>query len=680
MSFLHPYLLFALAGGVIPVLIHLLTRDRIQYVPFSTMRFFVKRAKIVVQRKKFQELLLLIMRVLIALLLVIIFARPYFKTKVVDNRQKFDTARVIVADVSGSMRRAGLPDALKKEASDALDSLKEDSDTAALITFTDSPTVVSPLGNKISEVKTAVDALAPGYGPTNIGEALRKANDLLHSVNAKQKEIILISDLQREGWRYFKGDWKLDSDVKLVIKGVKPTDSNGKLAIVEADVPRGLVLDKQPSSIAVRVANFSDQPCSDIEVTLNLNGKKVNSQKVNIRANGTAAVRFRYVFDTPGDNLGTVTIAGDPSIPGGNTFYFNARTIPRIPVLLVNGRPSPKPLSDAAFFINKALAPGGETPFDVKILTPDAVTPQDVSGSLVVILANAGSLPAPAIEALSALLSRGGGVLFMPGDQVKPDAFNTQFAKVIPCKLRDILVAKPANGEVAESLTRIDFEHPIFETFSRPHHGDLSMPKFSKYWETTDTQLSRVLARFGDGRPAIVEKEIGNGISQVMVSAIDSTWNDFAYQSVFLPYLHQTVRYLAVRTEQKTGYSSGDLLPVPEGDSLKNSQGAALPAGSTTATDPGFYSLLNKDGKQETTYAVNGTFSEAKPAVVATDEIESAIERSTGEAAGSFDLDSPTASLGQEKKDTGKWWWYLLFGMVILSMTELVVGNKTLRH
>lgn len=679
MSFLNPYFLLALAGAALPILIHLLTRDRVQHVTFSTMRFFVKGAKLVVQRKKFQEMILLFMRIIIAALLAIIFARPFFKSKVVDNRQAVGTARVVVADVSGSMRRAGLPEALKKEASNALDSLKEDEDAAALVTFADSPNVVQPIGNKISEVKTAAAALVPGYGPTNIGEALRKANDILHSVNAKQKEIVLISDLQREGWRYFKGDWKLSGDVKLVVKALKPTDSNGKLAIVEADVPHSLVLDKQPSSIAVRVANFSDQPVSNLDVTLDINGKKADAQKINIGANGTAAVRFRHVFDTAGDNPGSVTIGGDPAVPGGNVYYFNARTIPRIPVLLINGKPSSNPLVDAAFFINKALAPGEETPFEVKILTADKVTPQDVSGSLVVILANVASVPVQATEALSALLSRGGGVFFLPGDQVKADTFNTQFAQIAPCKLRQIIQAKPANGETAESLTRIDYEHPVFETFARPHHGDLSLPKFVKYWETSDTQLARVLARFGDGRPAIVEREINNGVSMILVSDVDQAWNNFAYQSVFLPYLHQTVRYLAVRTEMRTAFTSGELMSVPEGETLKNPSGRVLAANETTAADPGFYSLLNKEGKQEAIYAVNGSFSEANSAAVAGDEIVAAIERAPDEIGGSFDIDS-TPVTGEGKKDVSGLWWYLLCGLVVLSMAELVLGNKTLRH
>lgn len=679
MSFANPYFLLALAGALLPVIIHLLTRDRIQHVAFSTVRFFAKGAKLVVRRKKFRELFLLLMRVAVALLLAVIFARPFFKSKAAAPVNTASTVRVIVADVSGSMRRPGLPEALTREALDAVGPLKNGEDAAALVTFADAPAIVEPVGGDLERIRAAAAATVPGYGGTNIAEALRKANELLRGVHAKQKEIVLISDLQREGWRYFKGDWKLASDVKLVVRGVKPPEGGGKLAIVEANVPRSLVLDKQPSSIAVRIANYSDKPCADLDVTLAIDGKKTDTQRINIRANGTAAVRFRHVFDTPGDNPGTVTIAGDPVLPGGNVFYFNARTIPRIPVLLVNGKPSANPLADAAFFIDKALEPGGDSPFQVKTVASDKVTPQDVAGSLVVVLANVGSAPASLADALAGLLERGGGVLFLPGDQVRAETFNAQFGRLAPCKLRQVLQAKPANGETAETLTRIDFEHPVFEVFAHPHHGDLTLPKFARYWETTDTQLSRVLARFGDGRPAIVERETGNGVSMALVSAVEEGWNDFAYQSVFLPYLYQTARYLAVRTEQRTNYASGELLPVPEGGTLKDPKDRSRPAGDATAADPGFYSARDREGKQEIVYAVNGSFTEADPATVAGDEIEAAIERAPGEIAGPLDTETASAAFGGGKKD-GNLWWYLLCGLVVLTMAELVVGNKTLRH
>ena len=76
-SFANPYFLAALAGVAVPVLIHLLTRDHVKHVAFSTLRFFARRAKAVVQRKRFQELLLIAMRAAIVALLALSFERGF---------------------------------------------------------------------------------------------------------------------------------------------------------------------------------------------------------------------------------------------------------------------------------------------------------------------------------------------------------------------------------------------------------------------------------------------------------------------------------------------------------------------------------------------------------------------------------------------------------------------------
>ena len=679
MSFINPYFLAGLAGIAAPILIHLLTRDRVVHLPFSTLRFFAKGAKLVVRRKKFHEILLLALRVLIVALLAFIFARPFFESKGANAGDSVGTARVIVMDVSGSIRRGGLADAAREEATAAVGSLKDGADAAALIIFADAPSVQRPLDRNLAEIKTDIAQTEPGYGGANIADALRKADELLRGAHAKKKEIVLISNLRRQGWHYFKGDWKLASDVTLTIRTLKQAAEENSVAIVEASAPNNLVSDQQPASIAVRIMNYSDQPRNSQDVTLLLDGAKADAQQVNIRPNGNVAVRFRHVFDTAGDHTGCLILGADPKSAGANVFYFNARVLPRIPVLLINGRPSSDPREDAAFFIDKALDPAEDSPFAVKVVTATDATAQDVTAASVVVLADVGQLSGSAASVLADRVNRGGGVFFLPGGQTTADVFNAQFATVAPCKLRRILQVPPGDDDTARSLTHIDFTSPVFDVFALPHHGDLTLPQFVKYWETTDTQLSRVLARFADGRPALVEREIGKGISLAFVSAIDPQWNDFALQSVFLPFMHQVGRYLAVQSGQRTGYSSGDMLPLPEGDILKDPQGKTHPASEApAAAEPGFYYAVNPSGKADFCYAVNGSFAGSDPAVIAPEEILAAVERAPGEVIGTLDTDSIAA--GEPGRRDGSLWWYLAWGLVALVMAEGVVGNKTLRH
>ena len=113
----------------------------------------------------------------------------------------------------------------------------------------------------------------------------------------------------------------------------------------------------------------------------------------------------------------------------------------------------------------------------------------------------------------------------------------------------------------------------------------------------------------------------------------------------------------------------------------KDPQGKMHPATETTSARPGFYYEINSAGKPDFCYAVNGSFAEGDPATVAPDEIVAAIERAPGEVLGGLDLDAASASAarGLQKKDAGLWW-ALLCGLIVLTMAELVVSNRTLRH
>jgi len=659
MAFSNPYFLLGLAGVAVPILIHLLTRDQVKKVAFSTLRFFEKGAKVVVQRKRFLELLLILMRAALFALLALVFARPFLGADPATT--EVENASVVLVDVSGSMRREGLMESAK----DAARSAVKKSGAVALITFSDTPDVRESFDTPAAGLPAAVDTINAGYGGTRMADGLRRANDLLRGIAARTKEIVLISDLDREGW--LPGDVKLDPGITLSVQLLTPKGPAPRASIIQAVSPDRLVLDQQPAAITVRIANFSDQPQQDLDVTFSIGGEKIETQKLNIPSGRSVAARFRHLFDTPGDHLGTVT-AGT-----GESYYFNARTIPRIPVLLINGHPSPKPQDDAAFFIEKAISPSAESPFAVQTVAAEKVTPAEIAAVSVVVLANVGEISPASAGALTGLLARGGGLLFFVGDQAKPEKFNVIFGNLAPFKLRQILQARPAEGERAESLTKVDYAHPIFEVFAAPHRGNLSLPKFARYWETTDTQRSRVLARFGDGRPAVLDRRIGNGTSLAIVSAPAADWNDLHYQSVFLPLLHQSMRFLAVQSGQRTTYSIGESLPVPEGGTLKG------PDGRTQADVPGFYSILDKDGAVQLQVAVNAALTESNPAVIAPEELVASVESTIPETPLPLSLNGLSAA-GKTDGDSGNLWWFLLCAVVALSAGELFLANRTVRH
>src|SRR5262245_45452656 len=79
MSFLTPLFFVALAGLAIPVLIHLIQREKKQIVHFPSLMFVRKVPYKSVRRRRIHNWLLLMVRLAAMALIVLAFARPFVR-------------------------------------------------------------------------------------------------------------------------------------------------------------------------------------------------------------------------------------------------------------------------------------------------------------------------------------------------------------------------------------------------------------------------------------------------------------------------------------------------------------------------------------------------------------------------------------------------------------------------
>src|ERR1051326_6837991 len=103
MSFLAPAFLAGLAAIAVPVLIHLIHRERKVVVEFPSLMFLERIPYKSVRRQKIRHLLLLIMRCVALALLVAAFARPFFEKRHPPITGQGARELVILLDRSASM-------------------------------------------------------------------------------------------------------------------------------------------------------------------------------------------------------------------------------------------------------------------------------------------------------------------------------------------------------------------------------------------------------------------------------------------------------------------------------------------------------------------------------------------------------------------------------------------------
>lgn len=662
LSFASSAWLWGLAAVAVPIGIHLLMRDRIQRVDFPTLRFFAKGARTVLRRRRVDEALLLALRILLIVLVVLAFARPGAALPA-EAAGTVAHARVIVLDGSGSMRphAAWLATAARRR----LDEMRP-GDAVAVVVIADGVRALSEPATDPARARDAIAAFAPGHGGTDLAAALRKADELLATVAARERSIVLLSDLQRSGWASFRGDWKLAAGTVLAIDRPDAPAAAG-VAITDADAPGNIALDGVPRAVSLRLANHAAVPAAGVTVSFSLDGAEVESRSLDLPAGGAGTVRFRRAFDKPGEHRGEIAVAaaGDEE---ARRHRFVVRVMERVPVALVSDR-AVRAGADPAFFARLALAPDEQSPFAV-VDAPAGGDGAALAQARVALVADAGE-PSPAVrQALHGMVRRGGGVLFMPGVRSDPEAFRRAFADLAPCRPLRILSESP---ELPQAIAGIDFAHPAFDLFARPHWGDLAAPRFVRYWEVADVQGAAVPLRLANGRPLLVERAVGDGIAMLLASGPDPAWNDLPHQAIFLPILHQAIRHLAVRGLPPATIAVGERLPGPPATAVRRPDGAEAPLSATAADVPGFYRCA-APGEAPATVAVNRPFAEADAAAVPADELAAAITRpgQGGEAAGGA---APAGAA-----PSGTWWWWILAAAAGLAAAELAVGNRAQRH
>ena len=159
---------------------------------------------------------------------------------------------------------------------------------------------------------------------------------------------------------------------------------------------------------------------------------------------------------------------------------------------------------------------------------------------------------------------------------------------------------RPRAGE-SVAITEVKFDHPIFEVFQES--GRLAAANVIGYFRSEPRANAAVLARFEDGSPALIEARTGKGRVLLFTSSLGPSWNDLPLTPLYLPFIHQMVRYAGTR-EENAWYGLGQTFTVgkakeaappavdtPGGARLSETR--TTPDGDllVTAREPGFYRL-----------------------------------------------------------------------------------------
>src|SRR5262245_12432045 len=215
MTFLTPWMLAGVIAAGIPVAIHLFFRSRHRRVPWAATKFLLTSIEQTSRRLRFQELLLLLLRMLVLILLAIAFMRPV--STVVRGGGRGDSVDAIfVIDTSFSM--AGKEDdaktrleKAKEEALKIIEELPPHSSVQVITTSGKSATNIGPKSpGNLDQARKIIEGLDVTHLSTDLnqGVSLAVMQKLLQSGQAANKEFYLFSDMQKTGFDQNGADLK----------------------------------------------------------------------------------------------------------------------------------------------------------------------------------------------------------------------------------------------------------------------------------------------------------------------------------------------------------------------------------------------------------------------------------------------------------------------------------------
>jgi Aerotolerance regulator N-terminal/von Willebrand factor type A domain len=515
LGFLSPLFLLGALAVAVPLVLHLL-RQRVDPVfEFSAVRFLRRAPVERARRRRLRDVLLFLLRSMALLLLAFGFARPYFQTGAPPPEPP---VTVVLADVSASMGGQARTARLRELARAAVEAAPS-GHAVGLVRFAATADVlVAPTLDR-GAVKAAAAQLEAGFGPTMYRVGFARAAEAL---GTKKGRVTIVTDLQSGGWTAGAGGG-VPSGTEVTVSDVGPLPRN--MGIV--------LLSTTPDGLLARLRNTGGP--RDAAVSVEVNGVRRDGRTVPLAGNGSVDVSLRVPI-ARGDTVAARLV--DPGGLPGDDVVWLVRSEPRRERVVVVV--SPGAGQQDGIYAQRALqALEGARAVDVAVVPADRLLSGDgLRGVSAMVIVGTAGLDRRGADALAAFVREGGGLLVTAGPGTNAELLAAGFGRGFP----RVRLGPSTDGTLA--LAVAETRHPALDVFA-VDPGAFNDVRFTRVADVLGEDGSDVLARFDSGAPALVATAYGRGRLAVFASDVSNRWNDFALQPAVVPFLGETVRWLA---------------------------------------------------------------------------------------------------------------------------------------
>ncbi|MZH46058.1 MAG: VWA domain-containing protein, partial [Nitrospinae bacterium] len=597
LNFSSPLFLLGMAGISIPILIHLLTKRQQKQIKFSAVYLLTQSQRRSIRKSRPNRLLLLLTRCLAIALFSIALANPFLSFGKSEAFLPASPASIVfVLDNSYSMgirsKEKTLFDNAIKYIFEIIRQSPDSSEFSLVLASSPAQTIKEWTTNKPA-FATILKAQTISYQTTHIGGAIDEAIKLLDIAKHENKKILLLTDLDKNGWQ--EGSFPASTTPYLIqtINFSQLQSGDNKGMIENVNLSQEFLTQSRMLRVKAEVKNFSNT-LSQTPVSLFLEGKLVKEKLLDLPAGQTIDQEFSYPLKRNQPLNGKIQISDD-ALPIDNSRYFPFHPSQNIRVLVVDGDPETISHQSESFYLEHALNPFSVplSNIDPTVSTLAELTLRNLSDFSVVILANVRELPPGYELELEKFVLNGGALLFGMGDQVNPKYFNERLGNLLPVKLES--QQQTRKGELHLLLKNND--HPVMQVFSDKALEEMRGINFYSMYTLSarEDKKFKVGTWFSNKHPAVIESENGKGIVVLFLSSLDRDWNDFPIQPTYLPWIQRWTQYAARGLEQVSQQEL--LVGEPFRNNVKDERRIVLsPDGTLRNIENGYFSKTFQPG------------------------------------------------------------------------------------
>ena len=699
MSFLHPLILVAGLGIGLPILAHLLSRYQVQRTDWAAMRFLNSSVRVRTRQLRLRDILLLCLRCLAVILLVLAFAKPFMKNaaNLPAGLGERRAGVVIALDASFSMGHRDGSSSRFEQGLEKVRTIMEDirpGDPVSLVLLASEHRVVARnIAFDPARFAEMLQNLEPSPEPLNLASVPQLLNSLADGMDAPQKEIHIVTDMQARDWKE-KPAWLTDAFNDLtraavtIIVPVRGGSDN--LAITDLELVSGVLRKDTIARYRATVRNYGPNPVSNVRVKGMADNVTVDTKTIPAIAPGASETVSLFVqFHNSGPIRISAELDPDPLL-ADNVRRTVAYIRDEVAVLNVHGS-----TGGSGALIAAALQARGdgaaEKNFDVQSVPWTDLPTRDLSEFDVVILDNVPDITPEQARAFEDYVRAGHGLVWFAGDNVDAAAWNKRSAlgsiPLLPAVIEQAASTSDALG-VGKPLDPAMPDHSICRPLLSLPEDLLSETRFRKVLQVKPAAIgTTVLSLAGTAAPLLLEHSLGRGQVFMFTTSADGAWNNMAVTPVFPMVLQQMVTYLTAREFEKPRLV-GDSLSLSYADQPDASEAVFDTPDGETITVPvrqlrnEYVALIDHARKDGFYLARVSLQAPGLPVAVNVDTAESDVAcLSPAEVAGSFTDSGITiaqtdddllAAVGQARAGLSFWMLFLAAGLGLLLIESLL--------